>query len=161
MTSERQPNPAARRHASLENAFSPPSRGERLTGTLEPKANQSEAQERVPRPADRPTGAPRNITVYLGADTADALRRRRRDTRSTYANLLADALDEVDISTLFTPPRKDGMPRTPTPGPGDGMQVQFRMTPAQVQYVEEKREEANAPSRSAFINAVLRQHLHA
>lgn len=124
-------------------------------------ANATKASELVP-------GALRNVGVYL----PPALLAQVKDTvyqkRTTYADLLIDAFEAVDdnqITKEFTPETTlttSGMPRRAPRKRGEaGIQIQLRLDGLQVDWLDEKVAEFDAPSRSALVSTVLKLHIHA
>lgn len=176
---------------SLESAFAgaPSTRSDGLSGLLPPRAPQSDHDKAVPRPAnsdakpakrtDTARKAPRraseratnntplNVGIYLEPALLEKVTARRKADDVTYADVLVDAFDSVDVDAVtarFTAaPTADTsgrMPRAarPTRGQG-GIQRQFRLTVDQRDYLDRLVESTSSPSRSALVAAVLEAYV--
>ncbi|MEO5315560.1 hypothetical protein PV772_15830 [Pseudarthrobacter sp. CC12] len=124
-------------------------------------ANATKASELVP-------GALRNVGVYLPPALLAQVKDAVYQKRTTYADLLIDAFEAVDdnqITKEFTPETTlttSGMPRRAPRKRGEaGIQIQLRLDGHQVDWLDEKVAEFDAPSRSALVSTVLKLHIHA
>lgn len=124
-------------------------------------ANATKASELVP-------GALRNVGVYLPPALLAQVKDAVYQKRTTYADLLIDAFEAVDdnqITKEFTPETTlttSGMPRRAPRKRGEaGIQIQLRLDGLQVDWLDEKVAEFDAPSRSALVSTVLKLHIHA
>lgn len=124
-------------------------------------ANANKASELVP-------GALRNVGVYLPPALLAQVKDAVYQKRTTYADLLIDAFEAVDdnqITKEFTPETTlttSGMPRRAPRKRGEaGIQIQLRLDGHQVDWLDEKVAEFDAPSRSALVSTVLKLHIHA
>lgn len=124
-------------------------------------ANATKASELVP-------GALRNVGVYLPPALLAQVKDAVYQKRTTYADLLIDAFEAVDDNQIikeFTPETKlttSGMPRRAPRKRGEaGIQIQLRLDGLQVDWLDEKVAEFDAPSRSALVSTVLKLHIHA
>ncbi|GMA37796.1 hypothetical protein GCM10025876_40590 [Demequina litorisediminis] len=192
MSPERQ----APQRASLEGAFSGKDRGQALSGLLTPKAPQP-ADAATPAPSEpvpvKPSAEPKqakpattpkkaatpvsqsvdnetivNVGIYLEPDLLERLTAIRKERDTTYADLLVEAFDAVDVESLTehfagttAPSLVPGqMPRAvKVKRSGSGIQRQFRLTVAQRDYLDAIADKVGAPSRSALAATVLAKHV--
>lgn len=174
------------RRESLARAFAPttPDRAASLRGLL-PAREHGQASERPARTRTSPPPAPLddapapavetpdaaedstivNLPAYLPPELLYWLRATTRSGEMTYADVLFDAFENVDLPALanaFAPRARTGaggVPRRPTQLRGEGgVQRQFRVTTTQRAWVDAKVTELGAPSRSALCTAVLERY---
>lgn len=160
-------------------AVAPPSRadfravsGEQRAGEVDAAGGEQAAAEQaaqdLPVPASHGVSSAadvvRSVAVYLPVEILERLRMTARSREMTYADLLVEAaathLDEVAGSFVVPVRTGTGMParvgrRTPQPG----VQVQLRLDGYQVAWLDEQAVRLGAPSRTALVVALLRQHL--
>lgn len=148
------------REESKPEPVTEPAPTPKSTPRRQPAAKKVKASETVP-------GALRNVGVYLPppllAEVKDAVYR----SRTTYADLLIDAfeaLTDEQIAREFTSEVTttiSGMPRrTPRKRGEAGIQIQLRLDGLQVDWLDGKVAEFDAPSRSALVSAVFKLHVY-
>ena len=108
----------------------------------------------------------RSVAVYLPIEVLERLRTTARSREMTYAELLVEAaaahLDAAAGSFVSAPPVTTGMPsRTARRRCDPGVQVQLRLDGHQVFWLDRQADRLGAPSRTALVVALLRQHLGA
>lgn len=152
--------------------MAPPSRGEPVDTTADSATAATVASPDRPNRAGETEEAPTasgqalNVAAYLPPATLAAAQSEKQVTGEQYADLLARAFDGVDENELratFAPKRTGngggGMPRRVARVRGAaGIQRQFRLTAEQRDWLDKQVRIYQAPSRSAFIAAVLGLH---
>lgn len=166
----------------LASAFAPPARSAGLTGLLpakeptRPDPAEDPAREQVETPATTtggrknasrqpaPTatppkaGRPRAVIVYVTPQQQRWIREQVAPGR-TLTDVALDALEahqERLTPPSSTPSERPGLfTRSPRPAPQPGVQIQLRMTPNNVQVLDQLKDELGFDSRSALIRAAL------
>lgn len=109
-----------------------------------------------------------NVGIYLEPELLERVNAIRKERDTTYADLLVEAFDAVDVDSLTAhfasktaPSIVPGqMPRAvKVKRSASGIQRQFRLTVAQRDYLDAIADRVGAPSRSALAATVLAKHV--
>lgn len=165
----------------LASAFGAPARSAGLTGLLpakepaRPDLSEDPVPEQVETPATpsgrknpskqpaptaaHPTaGRPRAVIVYVTPQQQRWIREQVAPGR-TLTDVALDALEahqERLAPPSSTPSQRPSLfTRSPRPAPQPGVQIQLRMTPSNVQVLDQLKDELGFDSRSALIRAAL------
>lgn len=173
---------------SLESKFGKPgkpaaSKAERLAGGLGPKprvrqqpASESPASPVAPvqpveeqrAPVSEQADLPRNTSVSLSREVFQRVRKAATSQGLGNTELFAQAYQQVGQKALnerfgaADEAEGDGFPLLGAPRrrlSGGSVQMQLRLTDRQRKWLDEKKDEAAAPSRSAFVEAVFEMGL--
>jgi hypothetical protein len=152
---------AGEREESTPTSVQAPKAATRQQTAAKKAANATKASELVP-------GALRNVGVYLPPALLAQVKDAAYQERTTYADLLIDAFEAVDdkqIAREFSSEIRltsSGMPRRAPRKRGEaGIQIQLRLDRLQVDWLDEKVTEFDAPSRSALVSAVFKLYVQA
>ncbi|MFJ3395313.1 hypothetical protein [Leifsonia aquatica] len=144
--------PEVAQRQKLATAESPRGKTERVS--------RSSAKNTTPRSAES-SGGVGTRAVYVPAGVLAELKARKRASDVTYAELLVLAFDNVSDEELVSafvrePVRsKSGMPTiAPASRGSEGVQVNLRLSSAQVEWLDAKEAQVGAPSRSALVAKV-------
>ena len=132
-------------------------------GLVAPRQRPTAVKQPVPQQAN----IVNNVAVYLEPDLLDLVRQQRRLTDVSYDQLVSDAFAAVSddqLARAFRPEpgitRPSGMPTRQRRVRGTaGIQIQLRLDTNQRAWLDQKKDDVGAPSRSALVAAVLRLHL--
>lgn len=175
------PAPTGARGTKLEGLL-PPKRGRAEAKPDETKSRIEKSDETPAAPARpegnaKPATAPaaskdvpgpvRNIGVYVEPELLTHLRAWNRQQRTSYSDMLVEAFDHIEDSSIakeFEVPRTSsgsGMPkRVRRPRGTAGIQVQLRLDDRQVEWLEDKAQRLQAPSRSALVSTVFKLYMN-